>query len=265
MTAPAGIVLLASFPKSGKYLVPDFPGQSRRWREWTNDDTGRLRARVCEQISQRRSSSAGSKSTTPKRPRLQSTLARRQPCGPGGCCAIKHGFTAAKERRITRREHEHILKAVQRRLDEHPDKDEPATPDSRASVRHDKVVDGIDALPKKNAQARRHPNGAARPDLETRDEDFERWRIDGGNPRISHTPWPIIRRPPRSLRPIVWCLAVDHHGTVTSAGRPSYLTALPRGNVRSRAQSPDARVGMNVGPHSRAPVLLATAAGAGNP
>src|SRR5271165_4986415 len=37
-------------------------------------------------------------------------------------CAIKHRCTTAKERRITRWEHEHILEAVQRRLDEHPDK-----------------------------------------------------------------------------------------------------------------------------------------------
>jgi transposase len=37
-------------------------------------------------------------------------------------CAIKHSCTTGKERRITRWEHEHILEAVQRRLDEHPEK-----------------------------------------------------------------------------------------------------------------------------------------------
>jgi Transposase DDE domain len=37
-------------------------------------------------------------------------------------CAIKHCCTTAKERRITRWEHEHILEAVQRRLDEHPER-----------------------------------------------------------------------------------------------------------------------------------------------
>src|SRR5213594_3764024 len=37
-------------------------------------------------------------------------------------CAIKHSCTTDKERRITRWEHEHILEAVQRRLDEHPEK-----------------------------------------------------------------------------------------------------------------------------------------------
>jgi transposase len=37
-------------------------------------------------------------------------------------CPLRHGCTTAKERRITRWEHEHILEAVQRRLDEHPEK-----------------------------------------------------------------------------------------------------------------------------------------------
>jgi transposase len=37
-------------------------------------------------------------------------------------CAIKDQCTTAKERRITRWEHEHVLEAVQRRLDEHPER-----------------------------------------------------------------------------------------------------------------------------------------------
>jgi transposase len=37
-------------------------------------------------------------------------------------CAMKGRCTTGKERRITRWEHEHILEAVQRRLDEHPEK-----------------------------------------------------------------------------------------------------------------------------------------------
>jgi gas vesicle protein len=37
-------------------------------------------------------------------------------------CAIKQSCTTSKERRITRWEHEHLLEAVQRRLDEHPEK-----------------------------------------------------------------------------------------------------------------------------------------------
>ena len=37
-------------------------------------------------------------------------------------CAIKHRCTTAKERLITRWEHEHVLEAVQERLDRHPEK-----------------------------------------------------------------------------------------------------------------------------------------------
>ena len=37
-------------------------------------------------------------------------------------CAIKNSCTKGKERRISRWEHEHIIEAVQRRLDEHPEK-----------------------------------------------------------------------------------------------------------------------------------------------
>jgi transposase len=37
-------------------------------------------------------------------------------------CAMKRSCTTGKERRITRWEHEHVLEAVQRRLDEHPEK-----------------------------------------------------------------------------------------------------------------------------------------------
>ena len=37
-------------------------------------------------------------------------------------CSVKPSCTTGKERRITRWEHEHVLEAVQRRLDEHPNK-----------------------------------------------------------------------------------------------------------------------------------------------
>ena len=36
-------------------------------------------------------------------------------------CALKERCTTGKERRITRWEHEQVLEAVQRRLDEHPE------------------------------------------------------------------------------------------------------------------------------------------------
>ncbi|MBT5458029.1 MAG: IS1182 family transposase, partial [Rhodospirillaceae bacterium] len=47
-------------------------------------------------------------------------------------CAIKDQCTAGKERRITRWEHEHVLEAVQQRLDEHPEKMRPR----RETVEH---------------------------------------------------------------------------------------------------------------------------------
>jgi hypothetical protein len=37
-------------------------------------------------------------------------------------CAIKHKCTTSKERLISRWEHEHVIEAVQHRLDEHPEK-----------------------------------------------------------------------------------------------------------------------------------------------
>ena len=37
-------------------------------------------------------------------------------------CAIKGRCTTGKERRIARWQHEHVLEAVQQRLDEHPEK-----------------------------------------------------------------------------------------------------------------------------------------------
>ena len=37
-------------------------------------------------------------------------------------CAIKDRCTSGKERRITRWQHEHVVEAVQRRLDAHPEK-----------------------------------------------------------------------------------------------------------------------------------------------
>src|SRR5712671_3941472 len=67
-----------------------------------------------------------------------------------------------------------------------PGQDAPAPPDGRTSLRHDKVLDGIDALPDENAQARRHRNGAARPGLqhETGDAYAGRCRTDGSDPCV---------------------------------------------------------------------------------
>ena len=47
-------------------------------------------------------------------------------------CAVKQQCTTSRERRITRWEHEHVLEAVQRRLDGHPEK----MRQRRATVEH---------------------------------------------------------------------------------------------------------------------------------
>ena len=51
-------------------------------------------------------------------------MARMRSTGPTACqaCGMKARCTAGKERRITRWEHKHVLEAVQRRLDENPQK-----------------------------------------------------------------------------------------------------------------------------------------------
>src|SRR5438552_1252317 len=62
----------------------------------------------------------------------------------------------------------------------------PSPPDRRASIRYDKVVDGIDALPDENTQARRYRNGVTRPSLqhEKGNQHSGRWWFDRGNPGI---------------------------------------------------------------------------------
>jgi transposase len=81
-------------------------------------------------------------------------------------CAIKPRCTTAKERRVRRWEHEHILEAVQRRLDEHPKEDAPAARDGRASLRYDQGSDGSHALPDEDAAAGCLRDGVARAGLQ---------------------------------------------------------------------------------------------------
>jgi hypothetical protein len=99
-------------------------------------------------------------------------------------CALKSQCTTGKERRISRWEHEAVLEAVQARLE--PGQDARTSPDCRAPIRYDKVVDGIDALPDENAQARQYRNGATRSGLqhETADKHSGCWRIDRSDPSI---------------------------------------------------------------------------------
>ena len=75
-------------------------------------------------------------------------------------CAIKAQCTTGPERRITRWEHEHVLEAVQQRLDENPQAMRRAARDGRASLRHAQDADGRDALPDEDAAEGRDRDGA---------------------------------------------------------------------------------------------------------
>ena len=59
---------------------------------------------------------------TPTRSRTKAWSCVGTGLTPAGIAPSKIACTTGKERRITRWEHEHVLEAVQRRLDEHPEK-----------------------------------------------------------------------------------------------------------------------------------------------
>jgi hypothetical protein len=73
-------------------------------------------------------------------------------------CSIISQCTPGSERRITRWEHEHLLDAVQQRLE--PARYAPTPRDCRAPVRHYEGSHGRDALPYQNA-----PEGSRRDGL----------------------------------------------------------------------------------------------------
>ncbi len=77
-------------------------------------------------------------------------------------CAIKDRCSTGKERRITRWEHEHVLEAVQRRLDENPQGHASAPRDGREPIRHDQSADGGHSFPDEEADDRAHGDGAER-------------------------------------------------------------------------------------------------------
>ena len=81
-------------------------------------------------------------------------------------CAIKHSCTTGKERRITRWEHEHILEAVQRRLDEHPEKMRQRRETVEHPFRHHQGPDGCNPLPDEDAATGSRRDGAARTRLQ---------------------------------------------------------------------------------------------------
>jgi len=79
-------------------------------------------------------------------------------------CSLKSQCTTGPERRIPRWEHEHLLDAVQQRLDANPSH-APASRDGRASVRHDEGPHGSDTLPHQNASKGSRRDGSLGPRL----------------------------------------------------------------------------------------------------
>jgi len=81
-------------------------------------------------------------------------------------CVLKPRCTTGKERRITRREHEHVLEAVQKRLDNNPQ----AMRRRRETVEHPfgtlKMRMGGDALPDEAPAEGRHRSGTPRARLQ---------------------------------------------------------------------------------------------------
>src|ERR1700745_2207856 len=62
-------------------------------------------------------------------------------------CAIKQRCTTGKERRVARWEHEHILEAVQKRLDKNPQAMRQRRETAEHPLRHIEDEDGGDPLP----------------------------------------------------------------------------------------------------------------------
>jgi hypothetical protein len=118
-------------------------------------------------------------------------------------CLIKQSCTTSKERRITRWEHEHVLEAVQRRLDEHPEK----MRQRRETVEHPfgtiKARMGathflMKTLPHEDAATRSHQDGAARARLQShaRHEHYGAWTADCGDADIGRRSWNRLHRSP---------------------------------------------------------------------
>ena len=100
-------------------------------------------------------------------------------------CAIKQRCTTGKERRITRWEHEHVLEAVQKRLDKYPH----AMRRRRETAEHPfgtLKMDGSDTLPDEASAQGRHRDGTPRARLQSHpgDEHHRHPAADGRNPSI---------------------------------------------------------------------------------
>ena len=101
-------------------------------------------------------------------------------------CALKPRCTSGKERRITRWEHEHVLEAVQKRLDKNPQAMRATPRDGRASLRHTEDENGSDAFPDETPAESRQRDGAPRPGLQPHpgDEHHRHSATDSSNQGI---------------------------------------------------------------------------------
>src|SRR4029450_9344828 len=107
-----------------------------------------------------------------------------------------------------------------------PGQDELAPSNCGASIRYDKVVDGIDALPDEKTQERKNRNGAPRSGVqhETGDAHSGCWRIDGGDPsmrRAAQANW--SRLPNHNLPPFYTAWTRNGH-----SGDDHFIRRRPR-------------------------------------
>lgn len=119
-------------------------------------------------------------------------------------CTIKRTCTTGKERRISRWQHEHVLEAVQRRLDEHPEK----MRQRRETVEHPfgtiKAWMGATHFVMKTLPRGRHRNGAARAGLQS-------------HARHKHHRRAVAHRSDESI--VAADIAVDNHRRNARGGR----------------------------------------------
>ena len=103
-------------------------------------------------------------------------------------CALKPRCTTGKERRITRWEHEHVLEAVQKRLDKICWPCASVAIRRRASLRHAENQNGSDPLPDETPAQGRHRDGAARLGLQSNSghEHYGLPAADGSNEGIAN-------------------------------------------------------------------------------
>ena len=136
-------------------------------------------------------------------------------------CALKAQCTTGLERRITRWEHEAVLETVQASSRSSPRKDGGAASDCGASLRHDQMLDGSNALSHEKAAQSGHRDGAQRARLqhEARDDDCGRRRIAGGDASVRYGVRATNRRLTGSLWVTLWRPGGRSRGIESSAAR----------------------------------------------